>query len=123
VKRVNLQYLFDGCDQHGGTWLNPWTLWDDKGRTLYQPWGADVLPNDPKPEPVIPDTTDCYWIGSVWGGRGPDAQGNEAEIDELDAALNRHRLKLVRSRATDADQPKLIRASRIAPAIQGRWQV
>src|SRR5690606_21980794 len=53
----------------------------------------------------------------------PLKQGNIDEIAILKGALSRHGITFRERRVKDQDHARMIRESRIAPAIQGQWQV
>jgi len=94
---------------------------DEQNKTLYQPWGTDLLPEEFK-KPTFNKGKRVFWIGSVWNNALN--QGNESEISILKAALKKNNLRFVNLRfIPDALNIFLIRHSRIAPAIAGKFQV
>lgn len=93
---------------------------DTKTRTLYQPWGTDLLPEEFK-KPVFNKNNFVFWIGSIWNNTLN--QGNIIEIEELKQALKQNNLKFFNLRfIPDWLNIFLIRKSRIAPAIAGKFQ-
>lgn len=50
--------------------INPWTYFDFQSKTLFQPWGTDLLPHQISPEiyPYDPTKNIVYYVGSI----GPD---------------------------------------------------
>jgi len=93
---------------------------DKTKRTLYQPWGTDLLPEEFK-KPTFSTLPFIFWIGSVWDNAAH--QGNKQEIEKLRAVLQKHKIRLIPLRLI----PEwlsifLIRHSRLAPAIVGNFQ-
>jgi hypothetical protein len=99
----------------------PVTYFDTTTRTLYQPWGTDLLPEEFR-TPVFNKNSLAFWIGSVWNNTLN--QGNLNEISELKTALEQNKLKFLKLRfIPDWLNIFLVRISRIAPAMAGRYQV
>jgi len=50
------------------TKINNWTFFEDKTKTLFQPWGTDLLPHqiDDVTHPYDPRKKTVNYIGSVW---------------------------------------------------------
>ena len=98
----------------------PVTYFDPASKTLYQPWGTDLLSTEFR-QPVFNANKFVFWIGSIWD----DAlnRGNLHEISELKNTLKKHNLKFLQLRfIPDFLNIFFIRRSRIAPAIAGRFQ-
>lgn len=94
---------------------------DAKTRTLYQPWGTDLLPEEFK-KPTFCKSKFVFWIGSIWNDK--NNHGNIEEIEKLKASLKKHSLWFVKVRfIPNFLNTLLIRLSRIAPSIGGRRQV
>jgi len=101
--------------------IGPVTYFDPKTRSLYQPWGTDLLAEEFK-KPVFNSNKFVFWIGSVWNNALN--QGNIEEIKSLKEVLKFNKLKFIKLRfIPDALNTFFIRKSRIAPGIAGRWQV
>ena len=101
--------------------LGPVTFFDKETKTLYQPWGTDLLPEEFK-KPVFNKNRFVFWIGSVWNDTLN--RGNVNEIDELKKILIKHKLFFIKLRfIPDFLNIFFIRLSRIAPAIAGKFQV
>ncbi len=97
------------------------TYFDTKTRTLYQPWGTDLLPEEFK-QPVFNKNSLVFWIGSIWNNALN--QGNMMEIEELKKVLKENKLKFFNLRfIPDWLNIFLVRTSRLAPAIAGKYQV
>ena len=98
------------------------TFFDGESRTLYQPWGTDLL-EDEFYEPVrSKNLRVSFWIGSVWNNELD--QGNINEIAELRRVLKKQGIRFIVLRhIPDRGNVFLTRRSLIAPAIGGRWQV
>ncbi len=100
---------------------SPVTYFDNQTKTLYQPWGTDLLPEEFK-EPVYNKNKFVFWIGSIWNDSFN--RGNIAEINELKKTLADKNLKFINLRfIPDWLNIFFIRLSKIAPAIAGRFQV
>jgi len=97
------------------------TYFDTKTRTLFQPWGTDLLVEEFK-KPIFNKNSFVFWIGSVWNNSAN--QGNLNEIEELKIVLKQNNLKFLNLRfIPDWLNIFLIRRSRIAPAIVGKHQI
>ena len=120
---INLQVYRDDLLPTGET-VERWgeaTYFDKKTKTLYQPWGTDLLPEEFK-APVFNENSTVYWIGSVWNDK--NNHGNIEAISELREALKKKGLKFRQLRfIPDFLNRFFIRKSRIAPAIAGKYQV
>jgi hypothetical protein len=119
---INLQvYSEELLDKNVSEKWSLTTFFDKKTRTLYQPWGTDLLPHEFK-KPVFSNSKVVFWIGSVWNDRFN--RGNINEIDELKKILKRNDLKFINLRfVPDFLNTFFVRISRIAPAIAGKFQV
>jgi len=101
--------------------LGPATYFNTKTRVLYQPWGTDLLPEEFK-KPVFNKNKLVFWIGSVWNNI--QNQGNLDEIKRLKISLFKNKIRFIKVRfIPDFLNIFLIRKSRIAPAIAGKYQV
>lgn len=95
--------------------------YDSKTRTVYRPWGTDLLPEEFK-KPTFNNHKFVFWIGSIWNDK--DNHGNIEEINKLKSALEKKCLKFFHIRfVPNFINVLLVRMSRIAPAIGGRFQV
>lgn len=94
---------------------------DEQTKTLFQPWGTDLLPEEFK-SPVFNKSKNVFWIGSIWNNALN--QGNIEAMDALKNALSERNLKFIPLRfIPDFLNILLIRHSRLAPAIAGSFQV
>lgn len=117
---VYLQVWTSDCAERGESW-GPVRRWDSHSHVLYQPWGTDLMPDEFYPPIYNGESKMAAFVGSVWDGHG---QGNVDAIRELQVALERHGLEFVhRAGVDDSTNAELVRASRIAPAVTGQWQV
>lgn len=117
---VYLQVWTADCAERGEAW-GPVRRWDRHSHVLYQPWGTDLMPDEFYAPIYNGESKMAAFVGSVWDGHG---QGNVDAIRELRDVLERHGLEFVhRSGVDDSTNAELVRASRIAPAVTGRWQV
>ena len=97
------------------------SFFDRDARLLVEPWGCDLMRHEFLP-PVWPEASrTVYWVGSIWNNEAD--QGNEDAIEAMRQHLTSVGLTFVQRRCdTDEENAELVRASRIAPAIAGRWQ-
>jgi len=94
---------------------------DEKTKTLYQPWGTNLLPTEFK-KPVFNKNRFVFWIGSIWNDK--NNQGNVNEINNLKKILKNIGLKFVHIRfIPEFLNIFFVRLSKIAPAISGKHQV
>src|ERR1035437_3869402 len=99
----------------------PVRYFDKKTRTLYQPWGTNLLAEEFK-KPVFNDNSIVFWIGNVWNDKNNN--GNLLEVAELKKVLKENKLNFIKIKVVpDFLHIILVRLSRIAPAIAGKWQV
>jgi hypothetical protein len=119
---INLQFYnnsvpgIDNIEKWG-----PATYFDKKSKTLYQPWGTDLLAEEFK-KPIFNKNKFVFWIGSVWNDK--NNHGNIETINEFKKVLTNNGLKFIKLRFIPNFLNKFfIRKSRIAPAIAGRQQV
>jgi hypothetical protein len=117
--RVSLQVYTSKADAADQKWGEV-TYFDTKTQTLFQPWGTNLLPEEFK-TPTFNNHKRVVWVGSVWNN--PLGQGNVNEMGELKRALANNAIKFSAVRfVPDWLSIALIRYSRLAPAIAGRWQ-
>lgn len=110
----------NGSEQSDQKWSEV-TYFNTKSRTLYQPWGTDLFPEEFK-KPVFNKGSLVFWVGNVWNDK--NNHGNLNEIAELKEVLFENKLKFIKVKvAPDFLHIFLIRNSRIAPAIGGGQQV
>jgi len=94
--------------------------YDDKTRTLFQPWGTNLLPSEFK-KPLFSKSKFVFWIGSIWNNAA--GQGNFGEIEILKRALAKRDLHFLNLRfMPERANTTLIRCSRLAPAVAGKYQ-
>ncbi len=116
---LNLQVYTNAAEKSGEKW-DAVTFFNKNTQTLYQPWGTNLLPWE-FGKPVYNTNKNVFFIGSVWDNALN--QGNMNEINELKQALKAHGLRFWALRFIPVWLNKvLIRHSRLAPAIVGRWQ-
>ncbi len=117
---LNLKVYMNEAEKADQKW-GPATFFDSKTRTLYQPWGTNLLAEEFK-KPVFNNNRLVFWIGSIWNNALN--QGNIEEIKELKKVLISLKLKFINIRfIPDWLNIFLTRISRIAPAIAGEYQV
>jgi len=117
---LNLEVFLDKATAASDQW-DVVTYFDKPSKTLHQPWGTN-LPEEQFRSPVISRSPLVFWVGAIWNNALN--QGNRREIDELRAVLRLRSLRFVHLKfIPDCVSIAAIRASRVAPAIAGRWQV
>lgn len=118
---IRLQVYTNAAENAEEKW-NEVTLFDKKTRTLYQPWGTNLLPWEFKKPVFNSKSPFVFWIGSVWNNELN--QGNIKEIRMLKKVLSKEKLKFIHlQNIPDFLNVFFVRMSRIAPAIAGKWQV
>lgn len=106
----------------------PWDhcrQFDRASRTLFQPWGSDLLAEEFL-EPVFnPESRDITFVGAVWGEASPYGElGNKQTISELRELCVQRGLRFRHlTHVSDAKNRVAVRAARLAPAFAGGWQV
>jgi hypothetical protein len=116
---VRLQVYTSDAEQYGVEWV-PARRYDRAARTLFQPWGTDLLADEFYPPVFAFESREVYFVGSVWDDGG---MGNANEIGELRRVVERRGLTLRHLyHVSDEENVIAVRASRFAPAISGRWQ-
>ena len=112
-------------DAYGEAW-DAYRHFDINGPILFQPWGADLLP-----EEFMPPTYNrgsaarALFVGAVWSDVNADGveMGNELTIQEVDTACAM--LGLPFERRTQIPTEEMIRAMRdaaLCPGFAGEWQ-
>ncbi|HTW05916.1 MAG TPA: hypothetical protein VME46_00290 [Acidimicrobiales bacterium] len=104
---------------------------------LYQPWATDLLPEEidfdvplPRPWPkgrlrrglrkLRTGPLKAVWVGTIGGGKF----GNENEVGPFRAACDAAGIQWVhKQNLSRASHVRLVRASLLAPAIVGSWQL
>ena len=117
---LNLEVFLNKATASSDQW-DTVTYFDKTSKTLHQPWGTNLLEERFR-APVISRSPFVFWVGAIWNN--DLNQGNIAEIDQLRSALRQRSLRFVHLKfIPDWVSIAAIRASRVAPAIAGRWQV
>jgi hypothetical protein len=94
---------------------------DKTTKTLYQPWGTDLLPNEFY-KPIFSKSKFVFWIGSVW--KGKNNEGNISNIEKLANILKEKNIYLISLRfVPNFINRFFVRHSRLAPSIGGQVQV
>lgn len=116
---IHLKYYSNEAEQFEK--ISEAVHWDSSNRTLYQPWGTDLLPEEFK-KPTFNRHKFMFWVGSIWSDK--NGGGNIQAITTLKQVLNKLNLKFIHIRfVPDFLNAILIRISRITPAIGGSLQV
>ena len=116
-KHINLQVYTHDVLERDTESLGDLTFWESSTKTLYQPWGTDLLPDEvlaQEPTSSSSAKKDVYWVGSVTNGE----HGNIDMLQryaELCAPLG---VKVsVKQNVSVRDAIDLTRSSRHAPTI------
>jgi len=118
---INLQVYNTEKVKDADVKLGSVTYFDTKTKTLYQPWGTNLLPEEFK-KPVFNQNNFVFWVGSIWNNSLN--QGNLIEIENLKKILQKNKINFINVRfVPDFINKFLVRISRIAPAIAGKYQV
>lgn len=111
-------------DATGARW-DDYRQFDRKARTLFQPWGSDLLAEEFL-EPVFNALSrDVTFVGAVWAEPSPYGElGNVAVIDEVREGCKRFGLKFRHvTQIGQGEMVAVLREARLAPAFAGGWQV
>ena len=113
----------------GETW-DTCRQYDREARTLFQPWGTDLLAEEFMDPVFNPGSRDAVFVGAIWRemfqpSEGPAYDlGNERTIDALRVVLHDRGLTFKHlTQVSERENIEAIRAARIAPAVAGGWQV
>ncbi len=116
---LNLYYFSNEAEKYEK--INDVVYIDRKSRSLYQPWGTDLLPDDFL-KPVFRRNKFVFWIGSIWNDK--NNHGNKNEVNRFINICKKNKLRFIHIRFVPNFVNRfLIRLSRIAPAIGGGRQV
>ncbi|MEO8099854.1 MAG: hypothetical protein ABI811_19305 [Acidobacteriota bacterium] len=117
---LNLEVYVNKATAASDRWDSS-TYFDKPSKTLHQAWGTNV-PEEQFRAPVISGSPFIFWVGAIWNNALN--QGNLPEIEELRSALKQRSLRFVHLKfIPDWVSIPAVRASRVAPAIAGKWQV
>ncbi len=117
---ISLQVYTDEAGKSSERW-GPVTFFDKPTRTLYQPWGTNILAHKFS-KPTWNKHKTIFWVGSVWNNASN--QGNINVIAKFEKEVTRIGLRFYAVRFVPEWANKLfVRYSRLAPAIAGEWQV
>jgi len=118
-KRLELKYFSNEAENFEKIYEA--VHYDKITRTLYQPWGTNLLPEEFK-KPTFSNSKFVFWIGSIWNDK--NNHGNIEEIAKLKQVLSNNKIFFIHLRfVPNFVNTLLVRLSRLAPAIGGRRQV
>lgn len=111
-------------DATGEAW-DKCRLYDREARTLFQPWGTDLLSEEFMEPAFNQFSREAVYVGAIWSEKSPYGElGNENAIYELKEALGSRGMAFKHyTHIPDTANVQMVRAARIAPAIAGGWQV
>jgi len=110
-------------DAVGEEWA-PCRQFDLDARTLFQPWGSDLLAEEFL-EPVFnPQARDVTFVGAIWSDQYQGEElGNEWTIREVKDVTSRRGLTFRHlTHIGDEENATAVRSARLAPAFAGAWQ-
>ena len=116
------------CNSTGEILETPVARYDQKSKTLYQPWG---IANPSQNWLMRQETrsTSEFWIGAVW--QNNLGQGNQDEIELYKKVLKSHGIKFrkrggtrwfTREGISENQSLNLVNQSAVGAAIVGNWQ-
>lgn len=122
-KHINLQvYTTDVFSRKTEKLESELTFWENKTKTLFQPWATDLLPQEIEaigPRDFV-ETNDIFWVGTVNHGE----QGNFDELLKYSILCEKNRQSFKHTQYVSVEENiRIMRNSRHTPAIQGAWQV
>lgn len=94
--------------------------------TLFQPWGADLLPEEFLEPAFNPESREVVFVGAIWSDRHETQGelGNVQAIRDLEDVCAARGLTFRHlTHVTDSENVAAVRAARLAPAVAGGWQV
>ena len=121
---LNLQVYSNGFENSlgvSGTKIEECTYFDNKIKTLYQPWATDLLPSEIVSDFTFKNNKTAVWIGSIWGGY----HGNIQELNNFSKSLEKYGYIFSHLGCSAIDfsmNVKYIQDNELAPAIVGTWQ-
>jgi hypothetical protein len=121
VEYRNLVRLQTYTNQAVGVEWSPCRYWLQEGHVLFQPWGTNLLAEEFAP-PVFNGTAkECAFVGAHWDDGG---LGNVGTLPVLAEVLRQRGLQFNHlTQISEQEMIAAVRRSRIAPSLQGQWQV
>jgi hypothetical protein len=119
---LRLQVYTDAAT--GEAW-GPCRRFDLSARTLFQPWGSDLLVEEFMAPVFNPESRQVPFVGAIWSDQYEGTElGNEAVVREVKEACRVHGLAFRHlTQVTDAENIAAVRAGRVSAAFAGAWQV
>lgn len=126
-------------DAEGQSLFGSRSLWDEKNKTIYQPWGIPSQPHE-WIKPVSALGKKEYWVGTIWNNKAN--QGNSEAISAYKAALKANGIAFKQTGGAGYPIPRflggtglfsksglsetlaldLVSRSPIGAAVVGNWQ-
>ena len=92
-------------------------FWDEKSKTIYQPWATDLLPDEIDFNNALhynKDETNVYYIGTI--------HDNYDCINSFSNSVNKHQKKFINTKTkSDAENMMLIQKTLVSVDIRGEW--
>ncbi len=110
-------------DANGEKW-GPYRWFDREARTLFQPWGSDLLAEEFMTPVCNPESLEVSFVGAIWSDQYQGTElGNKKTIELLrESCLKRHLRFKHQTQISDQEMIKATREARLAPAFAGNWQ-
>lgn len=112
-------------DANGDQWWDHYRVFNREARTLFQPWGSDLFPEEFLEPTFNHQSRDVVFVGAIWSDQYQGTElGNVEMIETLKRLCARHRLTFRHlTHIPDTQMIAETRAARLAPAFAGNWQV
>jgi hypothetical protein len=94
------------------------TFWDSRNKTLYQPWGTNLSPDEIDPSNAIlkrEGEPNIYYIGSK--------HDNHYEIDQFYNISSAKGKRFILRNTDDSEAYRLIRESNISVDLRSKWHI
>jgi hypothetical protein len=127
LEYINLANYLKWCDDGVSAYhkentvikINDCCFWDDKTKTIYQPWATDLTPNEIDSNNALkynPNENTIYYVGT--------SHDNSSQINNFNLSVKKNNKNFIVCRTnTDKDNLELIRKSLISIDIRGDWHV
>jgi hypothetical protein len=107
-----------------GEMIAPYRKLDREARTLFQPWGVDLLAEEFEDPTFSSMSREVVFVGAIWSDQHSGVEmGNEDAIRELRAACKENGLTFKHlTQISEREMIDAIRGARLAPTVVGQWQ-
>ncbi len=110
-------------DASGETW-DTCRSFDREARTLFEPWGSDLLAEEFMEPEFNQASRDITFVGAIWSDQHQGEElGNEAVVQELREACAELGLDFRHlTHVPERENIESVRGARLAPSFVGAWQ-